>query len=150
MSIELIEEDLKDIEIIKPLWEQLNKIHFEKSVYFKEKYKNFTFEKRMRPILKRTDKVIKLDVLLDNETGNYVGYCLSSIEDTLGEIESIFIEKKYRKFGLGGELMKNALKWFKLKNISKIQIGVVYDNDGAVPFYERYGFHIGSYILKQE
>ena len=150
MNICLVEKDITEIELIKPLWEQLNSIHLDKSVYFKNKYENFTFDKRMESIYKKAQKgIIKIDMLLDNDNGNYIGYCLSSIEDNLGEIESIYIEKKYRKFRLGDKLMKNALTWFESNRITNIEINVVYANDEALPFYERYGFHVGNYILKR-
>ena len=150
MNISIVEKDITDIDIIKPLWEKLNLIHLDKSVYFKSKYENFTFEKRCESIYKKAQKgIIKLDVLLDSDKADYVGYCLSSIEATLGEIESIFIEKEYRKFGLGDKMMNNALKWFESNGIKNIEINVVYANDEALPFYERHGFHVGNYILKQ-
>lgn len=151
MNISIIEKDITELEIIKPLWEKLNSIHLNKSIHFKDKYENFTFEKRSESIYKKVQKgIIKLDLLLDDNKGDYVGYCLSSIEDTLGEVESIFIKEEYRKFGLGDKLMNNALKWFESNRIKNIGINVVYANDEALPFYERHGFYIGNYILKKK
>lgn len=150
MNINIIEKDITEIDIIKPLWEKLNLIHLDKSVNFKSKYENFTFDKRMEAIYKNAEKgIIKLDVLLDNDKREYVGYCLSSIKEGLGEIESLFIEKTYRKHGLGDKLINNALDWFESKGIKNIEVSVVYANDEALPFYERHGFHIGNYILKR-
>lgn len=150
MNICIVEKDITEIEAIKPLWEQLNSIHLDKSVYFKNKYEKFTFEKRMESIYEKAQKgILKLDILLDNDRGKYIGYCLSSIEDNLGEIESIYIENQYRKFRLGDKLMKNALAWFESNNITNIKISVVYANNEVLPFYERYGFHVGRYILKR-
>jgi len=150
MNICIVEKDITEIELMKPLWEQLNSMHYDKSVYFKKKYEKFTFEKRMESINEKAQKgILKLDMLLDRDNGNYIGYCLSSIEDNLGEIESIYIENQYRKFRLGDKLMKNALAWFEANSITNIQINVVYANDEALPFYERYGFHVGNYILKR-
>lgn len=150
MSVNIIEKNIDEIELIKPLWEQLNLIHADKSVSFKKRFENYTFEKRMKSIIKKAqDGIIKLDILFDDEKNRYVGYCLSSIEGYSGEIESIFIEKEYRKFGFGGKLMESALKWFKEKNIKDIKINVVYNNNDALPFYERYGFKVGNYILSQ-
>lgn len=150
MGVYIVEKGMEEIELIKPLWEQLNLVHLEKSIYFKKKYREFTFDKRMESIYKKAkDCSMKLDMLFDSESGNYVGYCLSSIEDELGEIESIYIDGNYRKSGLGGKLMESALKWFESNKISNIQINVVYANDDALPFYERYGFNIGNYILKK-
>lgn len=151
MNIHIVEKGIKELELIKPLWEQLNRVHFNKSINFKNKYENWTFEKRIAGIYgKANHSILKLDMLYECDTGVYVGYCLSSIEGQLGEIESIFIEQKYRKFGLGGKLMNSALNWFKGRQITNVEINVVYANDEALPFYERYGFYIGNYILKRK
>ena len=150
MNINLVEKDINEIQLIKPLWEKLNLIHFNKSVYFKSKYEKFKFEKRMESINRISENgTVKLDVILDNDTMEYVGYCLSLIEDNIGEIESIFIEKQYRGYKLGDKLMINALNWFESNSIINVQINVVYANDEVIPFYERYGFYVGNYILKR-
>lgn len=149
MNICMIEKDISEIGLIQSLWEKLNLVHLEKSVYFKIKYENFTFNKRIESINKKAQKgIIKLDMLLDKDMGSYVGYCLSSIEDNLGEIESIYIENKYRKLGLGVKLMTSALKWFEEHEVTNISIGVAYGNDEALPFYKSFGFNIASYVLK--
>lgn len=121
MDICIVEKDIREIGLIKPLWEQLNSIHYDKSVYFKSRYEKFTFDKRMESIYKKAQKgIIKIDLLFDNNKGNYIGYGLSSIEGDLGEIESIFIEKEYRKLGLGDKLMNNTLVWFQSNGIKNI------------------------------
>lgn len=149
-DIHLVEKNIEEIKLIKPLWKQLNSIHIEKSIHFKTKYENFIFSKRMESIYEKAQNgIIKIDMVFDSATNKYVGYCLSSIENNSGEIESIYIEKQYRKFGIGGQLMESALTWFKANGITNIQIGVVYANDETLPFYERYGFYIGNYILKR-
>ncbi|KOA19415.1 acetyltransferase (GNAT) family protein [Clostridium homopropionicum DSM 5847] len=150
MNIFLVEKDFTEIGLIQPLWEQLNLVHLDKSVYFKSKYEKFTFKQRIESINKKAQTgIIKLDMLLDKDTENYIGYCLSSIEDNLGEIESIYIENNYRKLGLGGKLMKSSLKWFKDHQVINISIGVAYGNDEALPFYRSFGFNIANYILKK-
>lgn len=150
MDIFIVEKDISEIGLIQPLWEKLNLVHLDKSVYFKNKYEKFTFNQRIESINKKAQMgIIKLDVLLDKETEDYVGYCLSSIEDNFGEIESIYIESKYRKLGLGGKLMTSALKWFEEHEVANISIGVAYGNDEALPFYKSFGFNIASYVLKR-
>ena len=72
---------------------KLNLIHFKNSVCFKSKYGKFTFEKRMESINRKAENgSVKLDVILNNDIMDYIGYYISSIEDNIGEIESIFIE----------------------------------------------------------
>lgn len=88
-------------------------------------------------------------MLLDNDSRDYIGYCLSSIEDSLGVIDSIYIKNQYRKFGLGDKLINSSLKWFESNAIINIEINVIYANDEVLPFYEHYGFHVGNYILKR-
>ena len=150
MNISIVEKHITELELIKPLWEKLNSIHLDKSVYFKNKFHEFTFDKRMEHICEKAQKgIIKLDMILDNDNGNYLAYCLSSIENNSGEIESIFVEQQHRKFKLGDKLMKNALNWFESNRTTNISINVVYANDDVLPFYERYGFHVGNYILKR-
>lgn len=150
MSICLLEKNFTEIELIEPLWNQLNSVHFDKSIYFKNRFETLTFDKRMQSIYKKAQQgMIKLDMLWDSGKEKYVGYCLSSIEDHVGELESIYIENEYRKFGLGAKFMKSALEWFESNEITNIQINVVYANDEALPFYERYGFYVGNYILKR-
>jgi Acetyltransferases len=150
MNILIIEKAIEEINIIKPLWEGLNAVHLEKSINFKDKYMNFTFEKRMESIYEKAKNgAIKLDVLLDSDTTRYVGYCISSIEAGRGEVESIYILEEYRKFGQGKELMERALKWFDENDVNDISINVVYANDEALPFYKSFGFNISNYILKR-
>lgn len=82
MSIVIVEKGINDIELIKPLWEQLNELHYQKSVNFKKRFETYSFEKRMAGIIKKAERgIIKLDILFDDEKNKYAGYCLSSIED---------------------------------------------------------------------
>ena len=51
---------------------------------------------RLRHLVAKNRKAengsVKLDVILNNDIMDYIGYYISSIEDNIGEIESIFIE----------------------------------------------------------
>ncbi len=148
MDIRIVSGGLKDMALVKPLWERLNAVHLEKSVHFKKKYKHFTFEQRMEPVLEKAGRgQLKIDLLMDGERA--AGYCISSIENGSGEIESIYIEPELRGGGWGGKLIERALSWFEENGIEDISIGVVYDNKDALPFYERYGFQISTYVLKR-
>lgn len=145
------EKDMSEINLIKPLWEKLNEVHLKQSVYFKNKYESFTFEERIESILKKAQHgKIKLDMIYNEKENRHVGYCLSSIQEEVGEIESIFIEENYRKSGLGDKLMSKSLKWFEENSITNIEINVVYANDSALPFYQKHGFFIGNYILRRQ
>lgn len=149
MDITILEKDITEIELIRALWEKLNIVHKDKSPNFKERFENFTFDKRFSSVKDNTTGMFKLNVILDNENNEYVGYCLSSIKDNSGELQSIYVEKEYRKYGFGGKLMERALSWFEENEINNIVIGVIYGNEEALPFYARYGFTPLSYNLKR-
>ncbi|GKX65598.1 GNAT family N-acetyltransferase [Inconstantimicrobium mannanitabidum] len=148
MNISIVEKDITEIDIIRSLWEKLNVMHKDKTQYFKRRFENFTFDQRFVSINAQGN--YKFDVILDNDNNKYVGYCLSSIDGASGEVQSIYIEKEYRKYGLGGKLMGRALSWFEENEIANIAIGVIYGNEEALPFYARYGFMPLSYNLKRQ
>ena len=52
-----------------------------------------------------------LNVFVASESGKYIGYCIASIEEDAGEIESIFINPEFRNRKTGYLLMDAALKW---------------------------------------
>ena len=52
-----------------------------------------------------------LNVFVASESGKYIGYCIASIEEDAGEIESIFINPEFRNRKTGHLLMDAALKW---------------------------------------
>ena len=82
MSIELVERDIEELNSIEPLWRQLNEIHKAKSVNFGRVYEYYTFEKRMDGLIAGFPKGKQLlNILINTETNEDVGYCLSTIED---------------------------------------------------------------------
>ena len=135
------------IDLIKPLWEKLNKHHHDTSISFKEKFKINRFEDRKKE-LTNYDLV---RTLLIKRSNNLIGYCVSSISSNLntGYVNSIFIEKLYRSMKLGKFLLEDAEKWFAEHNISSIYIDVVHENNEALKFYRNNGYDIYTYKLRK-
>jgi diamine N-acetyltransferase len=128
-----------DIELIKPLWEKLNRMHLEDSRYFKDHFRNFTFEKRKEKFNEMDDKNMLIDTVFFDEKP--VGYCISSIANQCGEIESLFIEEEHRKSGSGRNLVENAVKWMKSNNCRKIGVSVAEGHESVFGFYRKFGFY---------
>lgn len=121
MNICIVGKDLEEIKIIKPLWEQHQSIRIEKLHKMKSNKKVFSFKNGIDKICKKAENgKIKLEMLLDNDSGDYVGYCISSINDNLGEIESIYVKNRYRKTGYGAKLLENAMSWFESNKVTDI------------------------------
>jgi diamine N-acetyltransferase len=130
----------EELMIIKPLWEKLNDAHYRDSVYFKDHYASFTFEKRIAKFTACGDDAMLVEVV---ETGGPgpVGYCISTIsQDGSGEIDSIFIDDNHRGRGIGDTLIRNSVAWLQKHGCVRIRVAVAHGHDSVLSFYRKYGF----------
>lgn len=99
----------------------------------------FTLEKCTATAHKWPDNII---VAKDGEkVVGFVGYGAYR-DETLpahGEVFAIYVLAEYQGRKIGYELMNAALN--KLSDYKKIAVWVLKGNEGAIHFYERYGFH---------
>lgn len=147
-NIEIISGSKELLEYVGPLWDKLNNHHKDNSIDFKEKYEKFSFKERSNGFLAYKKDNININLVKDKEI--YVGYCVSTINNSsVGEISSLYIEPEYRKYGIGDELIKRAIKWLDDNKVSKKIIGVAVGNEDVLKFYERYGFRSRTIILEQ-
>ena len=148
--ISYLETDETELDLIKDLWEKLNHHHQLRSKNFHQDYLNILFEDRKDELIKKSnDGELRLDLALDNTVENTIGYCISSFSGETGEIDSIYIEEKFRMLGIGNTLMKRALRWMDLNNVENRQVKISVGNDVAIKFYNQYGFQPKHVILKQ-
>jgi diamine N-acetyltransferase len=131
---------LKEIAIIKPIWEELNSLHRMDSVYFKGHYENFTFEKRASKFFCLDENNIFIEIVKNSE-GAAIGYCVSTAEGTSGELDSVCIYPSYRGRGLGEKLVKSSISWLKNKNCKTIRLSVSYGHECVHGFYQKFGFY---------
>lgn len=106
--------DIREIDLIRLLWENLNEHHRALAGEFTNYYSKISFEDR-KEFFKRkaASGTFRLDLALDEGTGDRcIGYCITSLSEKLeGEIESIFVEQSYRLAGIGTMLVTRALAW---------------------------------------
>ena len=139
-NVHILQVKKLQLPVIKLLWEKLNALHLEDSVYFKEHYSTFTFEKRTL----RWSKLAESDIIIliaKNTSENIVGYCVSTIHDNEGEVDSIFVEAEYRKHNIGKQLVETSIEWLKHKGCSKIKLGVSFGHESVFKFYQKLGFY---------
>jgi ribosomal protein S18 acetylase RimI-like enzyme len=150
-NFEFVNGGTELLDSVQPLWEKLNKYHESKSIYFKDVFKNFTFETRKSKFISNDNISVNIDLIKDMNSDSYIGYCISTLDKHLsGEIDSLFIDEKYHGFGLGDNLMKRALLWLDSNHAVKKVIGVASGNEGVLDFYKHYGFYKRSVILEQK
>jgi ribosomal protein S18 acetylase RimI-like enzyme len=149
-NLEFINGSRELLDLVQPLWEKLNKHHEANSNYFPDRFRNLTFEVRKNKFTNDKNLAVNIDLIKDKERDLYIGYCISTISnDLVGEIDSLFIEKEYRKFGLGDKLMNRALEWLNNNKVKTKVIGVAEGNESVLDFYKRHGFYKRRIILEQ-
>ena len=67
---------------------------------------------------------------------------------TFGQVVNFLIKKDYQRQGYGKRLMTHAMNVFKSHDVTVISLEVRETNQGAILFYEGFGFEI-SYKRKQ-
>jgi ribosomal protein S18 acetylase RimI-like enzyme len=135
---------IEEIDQFKPLWERLREMHAEKSIHFEQRFRMFTFDVRKKVLLDAE----KLYLLMVKDDEKPIGYCISTVNGTEGDIESLYLEKAYRKFGIGNELMTQSIDWLKRNNLESISVTVAAGNEDVLDFYRRFGFEISTLKLK--
>jgi diamine N-acetyltransferase len=137
------------LDSITPLWMKLREHHLERSPYFKEQIKKMNWDIRKPYLLEKSaNGALLVQMAQDKKT--LVGYCVSSISSkNEGEIESIYIEKDYRKQNIGDRFMKTALVWMDVRGVTVKIIGVAVGNEEAFGFYQKYNFYPRVTVLRQ-
>jgi len=149
-KIDYVILDKKSVNLIKPLWEKLNKHHENESIHFKEKYLKFTFDQRMDKLFcKNNLEDIRIEIARLNDVA--VGYCISStLKDGSGEIESIYIEPEFRGYRIGEDLINSSLNWMESRSVNMKKIVVSGGNEDALSFYKKFGFFTEYITLRQK
>lgn len=145
-TLSLINKD--QLQVLQPLWEKLNETHLIDSLHFKEQYASFTFNERCDKFNYITEDNIRIEIVKDHNI--CIGYCISTIDTTTGEIDSLFIEPGYRKYGLGSTLVENSINWLKANKCQKIVVAVAAGHESVLPFYEKFGFYPKMTCLEQK
>ncbi|WBW94856.1 GNAT family N-acetyltransferase [Oceanirhabdus sp. W0125-5] len=139
MNIKYNQGDKDLLNQIKPLWEKLNEHHIEKSEHFKERFRSFTFDSRICKLVENDNR--KINIIIASDGDQNIGYCLASVLEPYGEIESLYINPMYRGLNIGEKLMNDSLQWINSHEVDDIMIGVAGGNEEAFGFYEKFGFY---------
>jgi ribosomal protein S18 acetylase RimI-like enzyme len=150
-KIEYIEGNEQALDSIRKLWEKLNEHHRIRSQHFSKHYSRRTFTMRKKELLEKSKSgAIHIDIAKDLDTGEFMGYCVSTIsKDFRGEIDSIYVEADYRESGIGDKLMKIALQRMDDKQVKTRILQVGAGNEEVFAFYSSYNFYPRTIILEQ-
>jgi len=142
ITLEILEEE--QLDLLKPLWEQLRDYHQKHSIHFADRFKVFTFETRKEGLLKKE----ALYLLVAKKGTSFIGYCISSIDENEGNIESLYLKPYFRKAGIGKRLFLESMKWLESKGVDSISVTVAAGNEPVLEFYRHYGFEVSTFKMK--
>ena len=142
---------IDEIDLIRPLWEQLNEHHHMKASFFRKHYERMTFGDRKLHFLRLHESgYLRIDLAQDTMTGDYIGYCVCSVSaDKTGEVESLFVNATYRSAGIGTALVTRGLAWMDSLGTVMKRVSVGNGNEPAWMFYRKFGFYPRMMVLEQ-
>ncbi|AKB66258.1 GNAT family N-acetyltransferase [Methanosarcina mazei] len=150
INVEYTDGAQESLYLIESLWQGSRTHHKNKSKYFADTYANKRFQDRVNELTDDSKAAMRVNLVKDKDTGQYIGYCISTIDkEMIGEIDSLYVEKEYRKHGIGSQLMEKALEWLDKNKVKSKIVAVGDGNEKVIDFYNHYGFYIRKIILEQ-
>lgn len=146
--IQIIDISYEEIEAIRDLWEKNRQYHEKSSEYFKDLYRSINFDQRTEAFSRLNEDTIKITVA-KNEN-EYIGYCISTIIDNKGEVESVHVDETKRGQGIGKKLVTKHIEWMREKNCKVIGVTVSQENDSTIWFYKKLGFYPNTLYMQQK
>jgi len=144
----IVSADIADIDLIAPLWEQLNEHNkaAHKKCFGEDLHE--TWADKKRELRKRSDQcLLKFNYATSNDT--IAGYCISSINPRKeGEIISLFVLPEFRGGGIGGCLIKEHIRWLRENGAKSVFLYVHPCNIDAIRFYWRFHFFSSSPLME--
>jgi ribosomal protein S18 acetylase RimI-like enzyme len=103
-------------------------------------------ESQMNALRSRTQRIIVAE-----ENGKIAGYIWGSIRSIMGQkigkIDELIVTSKHRRKGIGSDLIKGMIKYFKEKECVISEVEVFVKNVEAVGAYEKAGYNKREYKM---
>ena len=80
--------------------------------------------------------------LVAERNDEVIGAILCSHDGRRGYLHHLAVDQRYRRQGLGGELVQQCLSLLQCEGIVKGNIFILEDNEGGVAFWGRNGFKL--------
>jgi ribosomal-protein-alanine N-acetyltransferase len=79
-------------------------------------------------------------------SGEVVGYIIATVRENTCHVDSIAVREKWRRRGVGTELMNAALRDCRDRGAKRAVLEVAVDNDSAIRLYSKLGFRVKELI----
>ncbi|MFX1250728.1 MAG: GNAT family N-acetyltransferase [Promethearchaeota archaeon] len=144
-NIQIRSANLEDIEILGDLWYYHRNHHKQwDNLYAIIPSAQKEWEKQVKTYLNQSNHCI---LVAEDRTGKVVGYVHGSFHawplspfQYYGSLNTITVAEEAQSQGIGKQLVKNLLSWFKEQQIDHISLHVDYRNRVALQIYHDVGF----------
>lgn len=133
--------------------ELLQKLILDEKKYNKNIDENFKVENYFENVIQNEQNIL-LAYFDDENESKLAGYIfVKQIKDdnTLGYLfDGLYVEKDYRQKGIAQNLIDSALELLEDKDISFVNVNVMYENEVARRIYNSAGFKNFSLTMRKE
>ena len=140
----------EDIESIHKLDRESTKYHkkFDKDFYtISEKWWKIKKNSQLKSIKSPTNLILVSEI--DGKVVGYIwGYIETIMKHKIGKIQELIVTSKQRGKGIGKELIKHILDFFKTKECVVSEIEVFVKNLPTIQVYEKIGFKKKEYKMQ--
>ena len=137
----------EDIGQIVRIWEQLMEFHAGLDALFQRcEEAEKTFAEFVKQNIRDDNKI----VVAAEFDGRIVGYCQGSLEkhppalekQDYGYIMETAVDVKHRRAGVGGAMVQHVCRWFKEKDMERIEVKFHVKNKISSGFWPKMGFEV--------
>ncbi|MBD0404856.1 GNAT family N-acetyltransferase [Flammeovirga sp. EKP202] len=141
--------DVTSIDEVAELWKKLFSLHhfLRYEVHIQPTDRDWV--RRRTKLLEKANDMLVITAKADNKLVGYLIVSVHECDKTVGEIESLYVLKEYRKEDIGTEMMKEAMDWLNYKGVAIQKIAVGVENEQVIAFYNKLGFAPKSIILEK-
>jgi [ribosomal protein S18]-alanine N-acetyltransferase len=124
--------------VLMPLLKEFNQDHSRAMAKLhSSSFKKGWTEKAIEKLASAPDNFTQLAV---TESGVLSGFILCRIAVDQGEILTLVVDEVARRQGIGGQLLRRALEFFREHSASQVFLEVAQDNEAAKKLYANQGF----------
>ena len=134
-----------DIPGLQELWKEMMDFHKERDTFFTRSEKGHeSFATFISENIKNDDWLVLVATLEEN----LVGYSLATVaeyppvfaEPRYGHIIDVAVTQRYRRSGVGQQLLKEVQEWLKKREVNRIELQVSVKNEISQAFWKKMGF----------
>lgn len=82
---------------------------------------------------------VAIDDKADSSVVAYIAGHATTRYGCAGEVQYLYVAPKYRRHGVGSELLQCVARWFRTHDIKQVCVNADIESAGAVPFYAAHG-----------